>query len=79
NEEEIKDNEEEEVDEFFKTPSNDTDDEDETKIKDKDEGDEDEDEGMDYTTNQFDNDVNLRMNEPVTTDEGFFSKGGHRC
>nr|GEZ97544.1 hypothetical protein [Tanacetum cinerariifolium] len=55
-------------DEFVKTPSNDSDDEDETKIKDKAEGDEDE--GMDYTTNQFDDDVDLRMNEPVTIDEG---------
>ncbi|GJW64276.1 hypothetical protein Tco_0116160 [Tanacetum coccineum] len=56
------------------TPSNDTDDEDETKINDKAEGDEDE--GMDYTTNQFDDDVDLRMNEPVTTDEGFIQKEG---
>nr|GEZ82314.1 hypothetical protein [Tanacetum cinerariifolium] len=52
----------------------DTDDEDETMIKDKDEGDEDE--GMDYTTNQFDDDVDLRMNEPVTTNEGFIQKEG---
>ncbi|GJZ56622.1 hypothetical protein Tco_0611815 [Tanacetum coccineum] len=44
------------------------------KIKDKAEGDEDD--GMDYTTNQFDNDVDLRMNEPVTTDEGFIQKEG---
>nr|GEY60487.1 hypothetical protein [Tanacetum cinerariifolium] len=31
---------------------------------------------MDYTTNQFDDDVDLRMNEPVTTDEGFIQKVG---
>ncbi|GJT26341.1 hypothetical protein Tco_0906616 [Tanacetum coccineum] len=43
-------------------------------IKDKAEGDEDD--GMDYTTNQFDNDVDLRMNEPVTTDEWFIQKEG---
>ncbi|GJS14788.1 hypothetical protein Tco_0409260 [Tanacetum coccineum] len=66
--------EEEKNDELVKTPSNDTDDEDETKIKDKAEGDEDE--GMDYATNQFDDDVDLRVNEPVTTDEGFIQKEG---
>ncbi|GJZ89734.1 hypothetical protein Tco_0661516, partial [Tanacetum coccineum] len=70
------DDEEEKVDEFVKTPSNSTDDEDKTnvesKVKNKAEGDEDE--GMNYTTNQFDDDVNLRMNEPVTTDEGFIQK-----
>nr|GEX57639.1 HXXXD-type acyl-transferase family protein [Tanacetum cinerariifolium] len=74
NEEEIEDDEEEEEGEFVKTPSNDSDDEDETKIKDKAEGDEDK--GMDYTTNQFNDDVDLRINEPVTTDEGFIQKGG---
>ncbi|GKB68569.1 hypothetical protein Tco_0929981 [Tanacetum coccineum] len=74
NEEEIEDDEKEEKDEFVKTPSNDTDDEDESKIKDKAEGDEDG--GMDYTTNQFDDDVDLRMNEPVTTDKGFIQKEG---
>nr|GEV87608.1 retrovirus-related Pol polyprotein from transposon TNT 1-94 [Tanacetum cinerariifolium] len=72
NEEEIEDDEEEEEDKFVKTSSNDTENEDETKIKDKDESDEDE--GMDYTTNQFDDDVDLRMNEPVTTDEGSFKR-----
>nr|GEU90750.1 hypothetical protein [Tanacetum cinerariifolium] len=61
-------------DEFVKTPSNDTDDEDEIKIKDKTKGDEDK--GMYYTTNQFDDDVNVRLNEPVTTDEGFIQKEG---
>nr|GFA08164.1 hypothetical protein [Tanacetum cinerariifolium] len=59
-------------DEFIKTLSNDTNDEDETKIKDKTKRDEDE--GMNYTTSQFDNDVNVRLNEPVTTDEGFIKK-----
>ncbi|GJY36820.1 hypothetical protein Tco_0422198 [Tanacetum coccineum] len=59
---------------FVKTPSVDTDHEDETKIKDKAEGDEDE--GIDYATNQFDDDVDLRMNEPVTTDEWFIQKEG---
>ncbi|GJT20474.1 hypothetical protein Tco_0890411 [Tanacetum coccineum] len=33
-------------------------------------------EGMDYTNNQFDDHVHLRMHEPVTTDEGFIQKGG---
>nr|GEX55133.1 nucleotide-binding alpha-beta plait domain-containing protein [Tanacetum cinerariifolium] len=56
NGEDIEDDEEEEEDKFVKTPSNDTNDEDETKIKHKTEGDEDE--GMDYTTNQFNDDVN---------------------
>ncbi|GJR57744.1 hypothetical protein Tco_1499906 [Tanacetum coccineum] len=74
NEEEDEIDEEEKNDEFVKTPSNDTDDEDETKSKDKAEGDEDE--GMNYTTNQFDDDVDLRVNEPVTTDEGFIQKEG---
>ncbi|GJV27128.1 hypothetical protein Tco_1383576 [Tanacetum coccineum] len=78
NEKEVEDDEEEKDEEFVKTLSNSTDDEDETndesKIKDKAEGDEDE--GMDYTTNQFDDDVDLRMNEPVTTDEGFIQKEG---
>nr|GEZ27640.1 hypothetical protein [Tanacetum cinerariifolium] len=72
NEEEIKDDEEEEEDEFVKTLSNDFDDEDEIKIKDKDEGDKDE--GIDYTTNQLYNDVDLRINEPDTTDEGLIQK-----
>ncbi|GJT52773.1 hypothetical protein Tco_0978930, partial [Tanacetum coccineum] len=54
--------------------SNDTDDEDETKIKDKAEGDEDE--GMDYITNQFNNDVNVSLNEPVDTHEGFIQNEG---
>nr|GEV13462.1 hypothetical protein [Tanacetum cinerariifolium] len=74
NEEEIEDDKEEENHEFVKTPSNDIDYEDDTNIKDKTEGDEDE--GMDYTTNQFDDDVNVRLNESVTTDEGFIQKEG---
>nr|GEX69080.1 hypothetical protein [Tanacetum cinerariifolium] len=74
NEEDIEDDEKVKEDDFVKTPSNDTDDEDETKIKDKNEGDEDE--GMDYTTNQFDNDVDLRVNKPVTTDVGIIQKEG---
>nr|GEW96005.1 hypothetical protein [Tanacetum cinerariifolium] len=56
------------------TDENESDDEDETKINDKAEGDEDK--GMDYTTNQFHDDVDLRINEPVTTDEGFIQKEG---
>ncbi|GKF15450.1 hypothetical protein Tco_0056912, partial [Tanacetum coccineum] len=31
---------------------------------------------MDYTTNQFDDDVNVRLNKPVTTNEGFIQKEG---
>ncbi|GJU86170.1 hypothetical protein Tco_1293716 [Tanacetum coccineum] len=62
NEEEVEDDKEERNDEFVKTPSISTDDEDETndesKVEDKVEGDEDK--GMDYTTNQFDDDVNVK-------------------
>nr|GEU62189.1 hypothetical protein [Tanacetum cinerariifolium] len=65
NEEDVEDNEEEKDDEFIKTPSISTDDEDETneklKLKNKAEGDEDK--GMDYTTNQFDDDVNILSKE----------------
>ncbi|GKB71003.1 hypothetical protein Tco_0932415 [Tanacetum coccineum] len=70
NKEEDETDEEEKNDELVKTPSNDTDDE----FKDKAEGDEDE--GINYATNQFDDDVDLRVNEPVTTDEGFIQKEG---
>ncbi|GKE48800.1 hypothetical protein Tco_1480058 [Tanacetum coccineum] len=49
-------------------------DEDETNIDDKTKGYKDE--GMDYTTNQFDDDVNVRLNKPVTTNEGFIQKEG---
>ncbi|GJU91193.1 hypothetical protein Tco_1303616 [Tanacetum coccineum] len=61
-------------DELVKTPSNSTDDEDETNVEDKDEGDKDK--GIDYTTNQFDNDVNVRLNEPINNDEGLIQKEG---
>ncbi|GJX74062.1 hypothetical protein Tco_0312657 [Tanacetum coccineum] len=76
NEEDVEDDEEEKDNELVKTLSKSTNDEDETKIKDKAEGEGDEDERMDYTTNQFDDDVDLRMNEPVTTDKGFIQKEG---
>ncbi|GJV57851.1 putative ribonuclease H-like domain-containing protein [Tanacetum coccineum] len=56
NEEDVEDDEEEKNDELVKTLSNSADDEDETNVDDKIKGDEDE--GMDYTTNQFDDDVN---------------------
>nr|GEU55852.1 hypothetical protein [Tanacetum cinerariifolium] len=76
NEEDIEDDEEEKDDEFVKTSSNSTDDEDETneesKVENNAEGHEDK--GMDYTTNQFDDDVDGRMNEPVNTDEGLIQK-----
>ncbi|GJW01391.1 hypothetical protein Tco_1556642 [Tanacetum coccineum] len=72
NEEDIGDDEEEVKDEFVKTPSNDSDDEDETKITKKAEGDEDEE--MDYTTSQLYDDVDIRLNEPVDTEKGFFRK-----
>ncbi|GJT10796.1 hypothetical protein Tco_0857838 [Tanacetum coccineum] len=68
----VEDDEEEKNDELVKTPSNSTDDEDETNINDKTKGDEDE--RMDYTTNQFDKDVNVRLNETITTNEGFIQK-----
>ncbi|GJU41634.1 hypothetical protein Tco_1194591 [Tanacetum coccineum] len=78
NEQEVEDDEEEKDDEFVKTPSISTDDEDETNdesmVEDKAEGDEDK--GMEYTTNQFDDDVNVRLNEPVDVDEGFIQKVG---
>ncbi|GKC53073.1 hypothetical protein Tco_1075818, partial [Tanacetum coccineum] len=70
NEEEVEDDDEENY--------TSTDDEDETnvesKVENKAEGDEDK--GMDYTTNQFDDDVDERMNEPVNTNEGFIQKEG---
>ncbi|GJU61647.1 hypothetical protein Tco_1243482 [Tanacetum coccineum] len=77
NEEEDETDEEEKNDKFVRTLSNDIDDEDETKIKDKAEGEGDKDEGMDYTTNQFDDDVNVSLNEPVDTDEGLIQKEGN--
>nr|GEU73571.1 hypothetical protein [Tanacetum cinerariifolium] len=48
------------------------DDEDETKITDKAEGDEE----MDFTTSKLYNDVDIRLNEPVDTDEGFVQVEG---
>nr|GEW25716.1 hypothetical protein [Tanacetum cinerariifolium] len=78
NEEEVKDDEEEKDDEFVKSPSNSTDDKDETnvesKVENKAEGDEDK--GMDYTTSQFNDDVVVRLNKLVNTDEGFIQKEG---
>nr|GEY69235.1 hypothetical protein [Tanacetum cinerariifolium] len=47
---------------------------DETKITDKAEGDEDEE--MDYTTSQLYDDVDIRLNEPVDTDQGFVQEEG---
>ncbi|GJY54543.1 hypothetical protein Tco_0446207 [Tanacetum coccineum] len=48
--------------------------ENEEEVKDKAEGDEDK--GMVYTANQFDDDVNVRLNEPVDTNEGLIQKEG---
>nr|GEV05860.1 hypothetical protein [Tanacetum cinerariifolium] len=62
------------MEEFVKTPSNDSDDEDKTKITDKAEGDEDEE--MDYTTSQLYDDVDIRLSEPVDTDKGFVQEEG---
>ncbi|GJT62911.1 hypothetical protein Tco_1006444 [Tanacetum coccineum] len=68
NEEEVEDDEEEKDDKFVKTSSNSTDKEDETnkesKVENKAEGDEDK--GMDYPTNQFDDDVD-QGNENLET------------
>ncbi|GJS70602.1 hypothetical protein Tco_0703443 [Tanacetum coccineum] len=63
---------------FVKTPSNYSNDEDETNVESKieDKAEVDEDKEMDYTTDQFDNDVDVRLNEPVNTDEGFIQKEG---
>ncbi|GJV86838.1 hypothetical protein Tco_1530776 [Tanacetum coccineum] len=70
NEEEVEDDEEENYTSI--------DDEDETnvesKVENKAEGNDDK--GIDYTTNQFDDDVDVRLNEPVNTDEGFIQKEG---
>nr|GEY00683.1 hypothetical protein [Tanacetum cinerariifolium] len=67
NEQDIEDDEEEKDDEFVKTPFNSTDDEDETNVESKvdDKVEDDEDEGMDYNTSYFDDDVDVRLNEPV--------------
>ncbi|GKC01378.1 hypothetical protein Tco_0987514 [Tanacetum coccineum] len=48
--------------------------ENEEEVEDKAESDKDK--GMDYTTNQFDDDVDVRLNEPVNNDEGFIQKEG---
>ncbi|GJU02393.1 hypothetical protein Tco_1112731 [Tanacetum coccineum] len=77
NEEEVEDDEEEKEDEFVKTPSNtDVEDEinEESKVDDKDEGDEDK--GMDDTTNQFDDYMDVRLNEPTHDDEEVVHKEG---
>ncbi|GKA42568.1 hypothetical protein Tco_0735228 [Tanacetum coccineum] len=47
---------------------------DEEFVEDKAKGDEDKE--MDYTTDQFDDDVAIRLNEPVNTDKGFIQKEG---
>nr|GEY40006.1 hypothetical protein [Tanacetum cinerariifolium] len=62
NEEEVEDDEEEKEDEFVKTSFNYTNDEDETNVESKIEGkaEGDEDKGMDYATNEFDDDVDVR-------------------
>ncbi|GJS15227.1 retrovirus-related pol polyprotein from transposon TNT 1-94 [Tanacetum coccineum] len=79
-EKKVEDDEEEKEDEFVKTPSNynSTDDEDETNVESKveDNAEGDKDKGMDYTTNKFDDDVDVRLNKPVNADEGFIQKEG---
>ncbi|GJR13318.1 hypothetical protein Tco_0795970 [Tanacetum coccineum] len=79
NEKEVEDDEEEKGDESIKTASNyaSTNEEDETivelKVENKAEGDEDK--GMDYTTNQFNDDVDVRLNEPINI-KRFIQKEG---
>nr|GEX27986.1 retrovirus-related Pol polyprotein from transposon TNT 1-94 [Tanacetum cinerariifolium] len=53
----------------------DDDDEDETKIFDNSKGDKDKE--KDYTTSQLYDDVDIRLNEPVDTDEGFVQEDGN--
>ncbi|GJU64778.1 hypothetical protein Tco_1246613 [Tanacetum coccineum] len=67
NEEEVEDDEEEKDDKFVKTPSNYTDDEDETNVESKVEynAEGNGDKGMDCTTNQFDDDVDIFPKIPV--------------
>ncbi|GJS11638.1 hypothetical protein Tco_0368434 [Tanacetum coccineum] len=60
--------------ELVKTPSNNSDDEDETKITDKAKGDEDE--GMNFSTSQQYDDMDIRLNEPVDIDKGFVQEEG---
>ncbi|GJU59691.1 hypothetical protein Tco_1237457 [Tanacetum coccineum] len=71
NEEDVEDDEAEKDDEFVKTPSNYIDDEDETNVESKveDNAEGDEDKGIDYTTNQFNDDVDVRLNKIVNADE----------
>ncbi|GKE20293.1 hypothetical protein Tco_1431805 [Tanacetum coccineum] len=66
------DDEKEEEDELVKSPSNDSDDE--AKMTDKAKGDEDEE--IDYTTSQLYDDVDIRLNKLVDTDEGVIQKEG---
>ncbi|GJS80152.1 hypothetical protein Tco_0730033 [Tanacetum coccineum] len=77
NEKEAEDDEEEKEEEFVHTPSN-TDDEDDTnvesKTKNKAEGVEDEE--MDYTTSLLYEDMDVRRNDLVYTDEGFAQQEG---
>nr|GEU65106.1 hypothetical protein [Tanacetum cinerariifolium] len=74
--EEVEDDEEEKDEEFVKTPSNSTNDGDETNVesKVKNKAECAEDKGLDYTTNQFIDDVVIRLNKPVNTDEVFIQK-----
>nr|GEY60751.1 hypothetical protein [Tanacetum cinerariifolium] len=76
NKEEVEDDEEEKEDEYVRTPSyySPTDDEDKTNFDDNDEGDKDEE--MGYTNSQLYDDVDIRQNEPVNTDEGLVQKEG---
>nr|GEW18145.1 retrovirus-related Pol polyprotein from transposon TNT 1-94 [Tanacetum cinerariifolium] len=73
NKEEVKDDKEEKEDEYVRTlfyysPT----DEDKTNVDDNAEGDKDEE--MDYTTSQLYADVDIRLNEPIHTDEGLVQK-----
>nr|GEV55499.1 uncharacterized mitochondrial protein AtMg00810-like [Tanacetum cinerariifolium] len=76
NEEEFEDDEEEKEDEYVKTPSyySPTDDEDKTIVDDNAKSDKDEE--IDYTTRQLYDDLDIRLNEPVHTDEGLVQKEG---
>nr|GEU77366.1 ribonuclease H [Tanacetum cinerariifolium] len=76
NEEEDETYEEEKEDEYARTPSyySPTNDEDKTNVDDNAKGDKDEE--MDYTTSQLYDNVDIRLNEPVDTDEGFIQKEG---
>nr|GEW16619.1 hypothetical protein [Tanacetum cinerariifolium] len=74
NEEEVEDDEEKMKEEYVRTPSyySPTDDEYKTNVDDNAEGDKDEE--MDYTTSHLYNDVDIRLNKPVQTDEGLVQK-----